>query len=51
MTTAYSTGSGNMEEILRLRQTLLNYQQQQISSITEQHITVSGITKLMGIED
>jgi outer membrane protein TolC len=51
MTTAYSTGTGNMEEILRLRQTLLNYQQQQISSITEQHITVSGITKLMGIED
>ncbi len=49
MTTAYSTGSRNMEEILRLRQTLLNYQQQQISSITEQHITVSGITKLMGI--
>ncbi len=51
MTTAYSTGTGNMEEILRLRQTLLNYQQQQVSSITEQHITVSGITKLMGIED
>ena len=49
MTTAYSTGTSNMEEILRLRQTLLNYQQQQNSSITEQHITVSGITKLMGI--
>lgn len=49
MTTAYSTGSSSVEEILRLRQSLLNYQQQQISSITEQHITVSGITKLMGI--
>lgn len=50
MTTAYSTGSSSVEEILRLRQSLLNYQQQQISSITEQHISVSGITKLMGIE-
>ena len=50
MTTSYSTGGSGMEEILRLRQALLNYQQQQISSITEQHIAVSGITKLMGIE-
>jgi outer membrane protein TolC len=49
MTTAYSTGSSNVEEILRLRQSYLNYQQQQISSITEQQITVSGIIKLMGI--
>lgn len=50
MTTAYSTGGSGLEEILRQRQSLLNYQQQQISSITEQHISVSGITKLMGIE-
>lgn len=49
MTTAYSTGGSNLEDILRLRQSLLNYQQQQIGSITEQHITVSGIIKLMGI--
>jgi outer membrane protein TolC len=49
MTTAYSTGSGNVEEILRLRQSHLNYQQQQINSVTEQQITVSGIIKLMGI--
>jgi outer membrane protein TolC len=49
MTTAYSAGSGNVEEILRLRQSHLNYQQQQINSVTEQQITVSGIIKLMGI--
>ena len=49
LTTAYSNGSIGLEEILRLRQSLLNYQQQQISSITEQHISVSGIIKLMGI--
>jgi outer membrane protein TolC len=50
MTTTYSTGSGGIEEILRLRQSLLGYEQQQLSILTEQHITVSGITKLMGIE-
>ncbi|MBX2947480.1 MAG: TolC family protein [Cyclobacteriaceae bacterium] len=50
MTTTYSTGGGGMEEILRQRQSLLSYEQQQLSAITEQHITVSGITKLMGIE-
>jgi outer membrane protein TolC len=50
MTTSYSTGSSNLEDILRMRQSLLNYQQQQVSSITEQHIIISGITKLMGIE-
>jgi len=50
MTTAYSTGSSGIEEILRQRQSLLNYQQQQITALTEQHITVSGITKLMGME-
>jgi outer membrane protein TolC len=49
MTTAYSTGNIGMEEILRQRQSMLSYQQQQISTVTEQHITVSGITKLMGI--
>lgn len=49
MTTTYSTGGTGLEEILRQRQSLLNYQQQQIASITEQHIIVSGITKLMGI--
>lgn len=50
MTTTYSTGGGGIEEILRQRQSLLNYEQQQLSVITELHITVSGITKLMGIE-
>ncbi len=49
MTTTYSTGGGGIEEILRLRQSLLGYEQQKLSTLTEQHITVSGITKLMGI--
>lgn len=50
MTTTYSTGGSGIEEILRQRQALLVYQQQQIAALTEQHITVSGITKLMGME-
>ncbi|QOI96111.1 MAG: TolC family protein [Flammeovirgaceae bacterium] len=50
MTTTYSTGGNGIEEILRQRQSLLNYQQQQISTLTEQHVIVSGITKLMGID-
>lgn len=50
ITTTYSTGGSGMEEILRQRQSLLNYKQQQISTLTEQHVVVSAITKLMGIE-
>jgi outer membrane protein TolC len=50
ITTAYSTGGTSLEDILRLRQSLLSYQQQQISALTLQHITVSGITKLMGMD-
>lgn len=50
MTTSYSTGGSSMEEILRQRQSMLSYQQQQINAITEQHTTVSSITKLMGVE-
>ncbi|MCK6616322.1 MAG: TolC family protein [Cyclobacteriaceae bacterium] len=50
MTTTYSTGGIGIEEILRQRQSLLNYQQQQLSTLTEQHVIVSGITKLMGID-
>lgn len=50
MITAYSTGITSMEEILRQRQTLLNFRQQQLSAVTEQHITVSAIQKLMGLD-
>lgn len=50
MTTTYSTGGSGLEEILRQRQSLLNYQQQQLSTLTEQHIIISGITNLMGID-
>jgi outer membrane protein TolC len=50
MTTTYSTGGSGIEEILRQRQSLLSYQQQQLAAITEQHITVSLISKLMGID-
>ena len=50
MVTSYSTGGSGMEEILRQRQSILLYQQQQISAITEQHVTVSAIQKLMAID-
>jgi outer membrane protein TolC len=50
MITSYSTGGRSMEEILRQRQSMLLYQQQQISALTEQHVTVSAIQKLMAID-
>jgi outer membrane protein TolC len=50
MITSYSTGGSSMEEILRQRQSMLLYQQQQISAITEQHVTVSTIQKLMAVD-
>jgi outer membrane protein TolC len=50
MITSYSTGTMGMEEILRQRQSLLSYQQQQLNALTEQHITISSIKKLMGVD-
>ena len=50
MITTYSTGGIGMEEILRQRQSLLGFQQQQLNTITQQHITISSITKLMGVD-
>ena len=50
MITSYSTGTMGMEEILRQRQGLLSYRQQQLNSLTEQHITISSIKKLMGVD-
>jgi outer membrane protein TolC len=50
MTTAYSTGNISMEEILRQRQSMLSYNQQQLNALTEQHVTVSAINKLMGVD-
>lgn len=51
MITAYSTGTSGMEEILRQRQAILGYQQQQIATLTEQHTVVSSITRLMGTDN
>jgi outer membrane protein TolC len=50
LTTSYANGSSGMEEILRQRQSLLSFKQQQIGAVTEQHIAVSSITRLMGME-
>jgi outer membrane protein TolC len=50
MLTSYSTGGTGMDEILRQRQSLLNYQQEQLNTLTEQHTIVSSITKLMGVD-
>ncbi|HMQ00558.1 MAG TPA: TolC family protein, partial [Cyclobacteriaceae bacterium] len=51
MLTAYSTGSTNMEEILRQRQALIGYRQQQLNALTAQHVSVSAISTLMGTDN
>lgn len=46
MTNYSVTGSG-IEEIIRQRQTVLGYKQQLLQAITNQHITVSAINRMM----
>jgi len=47
LTTNYSVTGSGMEEILRQRQAVLSYRQQQLQAITGQHTTVSAINRLM----
>lgn len=48
LTTAYETGNGNMEELLRQRQAVLNYRKEQVSTLTTQHILLSAIKNITG---
>lgn len=46
LTTAYETGTGNLEELLQQRQSLLAYKKQRLSTLTNQHILVSGFLNI-----
>lgn len=47
LTTNYSVAGAGIEEILRQRQAILTLRQQQLQAITEQHVTVSAINRMM----
>ena len=47
LTTNYSVAGAGIEEILRQRQAILGYRQQQLQAITNQHIAVSAINRMM----
>jgi outer membrane protein TolC len=48
--TRYSVGGAGIEEILRQRQTLVSYRVQRLQAITDQHIAVSALNRLMGVD-
>lgn len=47
LTTNYSVSGTGIDEIIRQRQSLLSYKQQQVQAITNQHIAVSAINRMM----
>lgn len=47
LTTSYSVTGAGIEDIIRQRQSLLSYRQQQVQAISDQHIAVSGISRMM----
>jgi outer membrane protein TolC len=47
LTTNYAVTGAGIEEIIRQRQSLLNYKRQQLQAIANQHIAVSGINRMM----
>ncbi|WP_299759135.1 TolC family protein [uncultured Pontibacter sp.] len=47
LTTDYSVAGAGIEEILRQRQAILGYRQQQLQAITDQHVAVSAINRMM----
>ncbi|MCX2741209.1 TolC family protein [Pontibacter anaerobius] len=47
LTTNYSVAGAGIEEILRQRQAILGYRQQQLQAVTNQHIAVSAINRMM----
>lgn len=51
LTTNYSVAGAGIEEILRQRQTILGFRQQQLQSITDQHTAVSAINRMMNSDN
>lgn len=47
LTTNYSVTGTGIEDIIRQRQSLLSYRQQQLQAITDQNIAVSAINRMM----
>ena len=47
LTTNYAVGGGGIEEILRQRQSILSYRQQQLQAVADQQTTVHAISRLM----
>ncbi|MBX0331896.1 TolC family protein [Pontibacter sp. HSC-14F20] len=47
LTTNYSVSGTGIDDIIRQRRSLLSYRQQQLQAITDQHIAVSGINRMM----
>ncbi|AKD03954.1 TolC family protein [Pontibacter korlensis] len=51
LTTNYSVAGAGIEEILRQRQAILGYRQQQLQAITNQHVAVSAINRMMNSDN
>ncbi|MFT2008210.1 TolC family protein [Pontibacter sp. 13R65] len=51
LTTNYTVAATGLEEVLRQRQNLLSYKQQQLQAVVEQHTAVSGIRLLTGTDE
>ncbi|TPE43014.1 TolC family protein [Pontibacter mangrovi] len=51
LTTNYSVAGTGIEEILRQRQAILGYKQQLLQAVTDQHIAVSAINRLMNSDN
>ena len=50
ITTNYSVAGAGIEDILRQRQSILSYRQQQLQAITDQHNAVHAISRLMNTQ-
>ncbi|GAB3204014.1 outer membrane protein TolC [Pontibacter aydingkolensis] len=50
LTTNYSVAGGGIEDILRQRQSILTYRQQQLQAITDQQTAVHDISRLMNTQ-
>jgi outer membrane protein TolC len=51
LTTNYSVTGAGIEEVLRQRQAILGYRQQQLQAITDQHVAVSAINRMMNSDN
>ena len=51
LTTNYTVAGAGIDEILRQRQAILGYKQQQLQALTDQHIAVSAINRMMNSDN